>query len=254
MSTYLPDTNVLVNFGKDPKVRALLEKATHAGIKFVLAPSMMTELTVGIVKGGAKFFDRNKEIFVWLQAHSNTILDLPRPFMGKVLGFPSKKSNVETHHYVQRIEMVVNSTTFDEFLVRKDDPGSVWTDIEKSDEIHTAQVEKEFDALEKFATLPPDSFDLAAKFCQQFGTAESHPDPGQFRQHFSAAIEYGETSITKIRNGANPRKNDRGRYGDFQLFFYLADPELSILTGEDFSNDIKVSPQRTRIVGIDSLN
>jgi hypothetical protein len=73
------------------------------------------------------------------------------------------------------------------------------------------------------------------------------------RQHCSAAIEYQEASIAKIRAGAKPRKNDRGRYGDSQLFFYLADPNITLLTSEDFSGDIKQSPQRTRIVGFHAL-
>jgi hypothetical protein len=254
MRTYLPDTNVLIDVGRDPKVRAQVEDATNRGAKFVPAPSMLTELTIGLVKGGAKFFAPNREIFTWLQAHSGAILDLPRPFMGKVLGFASKRSNVETYHYLQRIEMVTKSVTFEEFLARKDEAGNVWTDIEKSDKVHTAQVENEFDALEAFAKLHPGSFDLAERFCRHFGTAESHPNPQEFRRHFSAALEYGETSIAKIRAGANPRKNDRGRYGDFQLFFYLADPDLSILTSEDFSSDIKVSAQRSRIVRLESLS
>ena len=74
-----------------------------------------------------------------------------------------------------------------------------------------------------------------------------------FRERFSAAMEYADTTIARIRAGANPRKNDPGRYGDFQLFFYLADPDIHLLTREDFSSDIKASPQRTRIVGLDSL-
>src|SRR5271169_78948 len=124
MLTYLPDTNVLVDYGRDPAVRARIENAEQAGSKFVLAPSMMTELTVGLVKGGATYFEQNKKIFKWLEAHSGTILDLPLPFIGKIMGFPLKRSNVGPHHYVERIDMVVSSKTFDEFLKRKDDAGS----------------------------------------------------------------------------------------------------------------------------------
>jgi hypothetical protein len=249
MARYLPDTNVLIDMGRDPTVQTKLENAEQGGSKFVIAPSTMTELTVGVVKGGATYFKQNKKIFTWLQTHSDAILDLPGPFIGKTLGFPSKRSHVETHHHVQRIEMVANSQTFDEFLKRKDDAGNVWSDIDKAPQIHKAQVDKEFTALEERAKLPPGTFDVAALFCKYFGC----PDPKLFRQHFSAAVEYGEASIAKIRAGATPRKNDRGRYGDFQLFFYLADPNITLLTSEDFSGDIKQSPQRTRIVRFDAL-
>jgi hypothetical protein len=253
MPAYLPDTNILIDLGRDPAVQTNLENAEQSGSKFVIAPSVMTELTVGVVKGGATYFEQNKKIFTWLQTHSDAILDLPRPFIGKTLGLQSKWSKVETHHYVQRVEMVVNSQTFDQFLKRKDDAGNVWSDIDKAAQIHDGQVDKEFTSLEKLAQLPPGTFDVAAEFCKTFAAGRVCPDPQLFRQHFSAAIEYGETSIAKIRAGAKPRKNDRGRYGDFQLFFYLADPNITLLTREDFSGDIKQSPQRTRIVGFDAL-
>jgi hypothetical protein len=253
MPTYLPDTNVLVDLGRDPAVQTKLENVEQSGSTFVIAPSTMTELTVGVVKGGATYFEQNKKIFAWLYPHSDVILDLPRPFIGKTLGFQSQRGQVETHHHVRRIEMVANSQTFDEFLKRKDDAGNVWSDIDNAAQIHNAQVDKEFAALEKFAKLPQGTFDVAAAFCKTFGAGGVCPDPKLFRQHFSAAVEYGEASIAKIKAGAQPWKNDRARYGDFQLFFYLADANITLLTSEDFSGDIKQSPQRTRIVGLDAL-
>jgi hypothetical protein len=253
MPTYLPDTNVLIDLGRDLAVRTKLHNVEEDGSKFVIAPSVMTELTVGVVKGGANYFEQNKKIFTWLQAHSDAFLALPRPFIGKILGFQSKWSRVETHHHVQRVEMVANSETFDGFLKRKDDAGNVWSDIDKAALIHNTQVDKEFTALEKLAQLPQGTFDVATEFCKTFAAGGVCPDLQLFRQHFSAAVEYGEASIAKIKAGAKPRKNDRGRYGDFQLFFYLADPNVTLLTNEDFSGDIKQSPQRTRIVGFKAL-
>lgn len=253
MATYLPDTNVLIDLGRDPAVQTKLENAEKSGSNFVIAPSTMTELTVGVVKGGATHFEQNKKIFTWLQGHSNAILDLPRPFIGKILGVPSKQSHVETHHQVQRIEMVANSQTFAEFLKRKDDAGNVWSDVDKAPQIHAAKEDEEFTALEKLAMSPKSTVEGLAAFCKTFAAGGVCPDLKLFRQRFSAAVEYYEASVAKIREGAKPWKNDRGRYGDFQLFFYLADPNITLLTGEDFSGDIKQSPQRTRIVGFDAL-
>ena len=254
MPTYLPDTNVLIAFGKDPAVQTKLENAEQSGSKFVIAPSTMTELTPGVVNGGAIYFEQNKKIFTWLLTHSDAILDLPRPFIGKILGFPSKRSHVETHHQVQRAEMVANSQTFDEFLKRKNDAGNVWSDIDKAPQIHAAKVDQEFTDLEQFAKLPQGTVDFVAVLCESFRREGLYPDPTLFRQHFSAAIEYYEASIAKIRGArANPRKNDRGMYGDLQVLIYLADLNITLLTRDRFSGDIKQSPQRTRIVGFDAL-
>ncbi len=75
MPNYLPDTNVLIDLGRDPAVQTKLENAEQSGSKFVIAPSTITELTVGVVKGGATHFEQNKKIFTWLQTHSDAILD-----------------------------------------------------------------------------------------------------------------------------------------------------------------------------------
>jgi hypothetical protein len=253
MPAYLPDTNVLIDLGRDPAVQMKLENAEQGGSNFVIAPSTITELTPGVVTGGVTHFEQNKKIFTWLRTHSDAILDLPIPFIGKILGFPMKGSHVETRHQVQRIEMVANSQTFDEFLQCKDDGGNVRSDIDKAAQIQKVMVNKEITAQEKLARLPQGTFDVAALFCKIYAAGEVCPDPQLFRHHFSAAVEYDEASIAKIRAGANPRKNDRGRYADSQLFFYLADPNITLLTSEDFSGDIKQSPQRARIVGLDAL-
>jgi hypothetical protein len=253
LNTYLPDTNVVINYGKDAAVKAKIDRASVAGSKFVIAPPVLTELTVGVVKGGPTYFAQNKIIFEWLKSQSANILDLPRPFMGKVLGFPSKRSDVDVGHHIQRIELVTEASDFADFLKRKDAAGSLWPDIETSAKVHEQQLDKEFVALQRISKSKPGSYDLAAEFAKTFDVNGKYPDPNTFRSHFSAAMEYGERTITKIRGGANPRKNDPGRYGDFQLFFYLADPSIEILTCEDFSDDIKNSPQRSRIVKLESL-
>ncbi|HEY2363649.1 MAG TPA: hypothetical protein VGK36_21205 [Candidatus Angelobacter sp.] len=253
MNTYLPDTNVIINYGRDPDAKAKIDRASDSGAKFVIAPPTMTELTVGVVKGGPARFAGNKAIFEWLKAQSKNILDLPRPFMGKVLGFPSKKSNLDLIHHVQRIDFVTGASDFADFLKRKDAPDSLWPDIETAARVHEQQLDKEFAALQKLATRPPSSYDVAEEFAKTFAVNGKYPDPKEFRSRFSAALEYVETTIRRIRAGANPRKNDPGRYGDFQLFFYLADPSIELLSCEDFSTDVVNSSQKARIVRFSSL-
>lgn len=252
MKTYLPDTNVFVDLVRRSGVRARLDKAYSEGAQFVIAPPTLTELSVGVVKGGTTHFARNKEIFAWIHAKSSAILELPRPFMVEVLGSSAKLGHVKIHHQVERIELVTSSSSYEEFLERKNAPDSAWTDIDNAAVIHDQKLDEEFDALKRLAALPPGSLDVAAKFCETFN--HPRPDPIVFRERFSAAMEYAETTIQKIRSGANPRKNDPGRYGDFQLFFYLADSDIYLLTSEDFSSDIKTSVQRDRIVGLSSLD
>ncbi len=211
MNVYLPDTNVLIDFGRDLSVRNTLESASRNGFKFVIAPPTLEELARGVMAGGSAHFDENKQVFSWLKTKTCTILDLPRPFMGRVLGSPSKLGDVEIHHYLELIDMIKRSQTLDEFLKRKDEAGSAWSDIDRSLLIHDQVLDREFGALEKIAKLPG-TFDIAAKFCETFGVAGAHPDPRSFRQHFSAALEYAETSLARIRGGAKPRKNHEKVY------------------------------------------
>jgi hypothetical protein len=134
-----------------PRYQSQDRPGCASGSKFVIAPPTMTELTVGVVKGGATWFAQNKVMFEWLKSQSANILDLPRPFMGKVLGFSSKKSDVDVGHHLQRIQFVIEASDFPDFLRRKDAPGSLWPDIETSAAVHEQQLDKEFAALQKLA-------------------------------------------------------------------------------------------------------
>jgi hypothetical protein len=253
MKTYLPDTNVVIDYGRNAGRRARLDRAAVSGSKFVIAPPTLTELMVGVVKGGEFHFAVNKVIFAWLKGHTANMLELPVPFIGDLLGFPSRRSDVTIKHHLQRIDLVTNSADYGDFLKRKDAAGSLWSDVEHSAVVHEQQLDKEYASLAHIAKKKPGSYDLAQAFCKTFEVGGKLPDENLFKDKFSAAMEYAETTIARIRGGANPRKNDPGRYGDFQLFFYLADPALELLTTEDFSSDITRSPQRTRIVKVDSL-
>jgi hypothetical protein len=254
VSTYLPDTNVIIDLAwRNSTVRAKVENAERSGSRFVIAPPVITELAFGVVKGGTKYFEQSLKVFTWLQAHSSNILELPLPFVGDILGFPMRRTQVETQHYRQLIGMIVNSQTFDEFLTLKDQVGSLWTDIDRAPQIHPDKVNDEFTSLEMLARRPPEKVDVAAGLCKAYTPASASVDAMLFRHHFSAAVEYAEAALAKIRGGVNLREKDRGRYGDFNLLFYLADPNISLLTNDGLTGDIKQSPQRTRIVKPDDL-
>ncbi len=113
--------------------------------------------------------------------------------------------------------------------------------------IHEGVLEKELKALEKLGGGL-----IHHRMVKMYGLAGLFPDPDWFATKFSAAIEFTESWVRLVRNGAKPRKNNRGMYIDSQLFWYLADPEMIIVTREDFT-EITVSPQRFRIISFEQF-
>jgi predicted nucleic acid-binding protein len=253
MLEYFLDTNVLIDFGRNPKARAKLENAHQGGRTFLVAPPALIELVRGMVSRGYDRFASDKQVFVWLRTNHFGILELPRPFMARILHSSTPRpSGVEPRHYAEQIEMIAGSASFDEFLQRASAPGSVWRDISRADEIHCAQLNKEFLALERMAEQRRGPT-LAQRLSQLFGAPGCRPKPLIIERQFSAAIEFLESSFSKVRAGAKPRKNDAGLYTDFQLLLYLAARDVNFLTCEDFSSEIRKSPQKARIVHPDSL-
>lgn len=247
MPFLLPDTNVLIDFGRNPSVRTKLESLRNAGRDFRVGPPALIELVRGMVSRGAYAFEQDKEVFKWIRGAP--ILDLPRPFMARILQSQAlPRSTVEPRHYAELIEMAVCAKDLPEFVKMGQGAGNVWGEIGRTNEIHVAEVDKELAALEAMANrtgMP----DLASGLARSFGVNDS----SVVGEHFSAAIEFLLSSLAQIRSGAKPRRNNPGLYVDFQLLFYLADPEITFLTFEDFSNEIRKSPQRVRIVNPDSL-
>lgn len=122
----------------------------------------------------------------------------------------------------------------------------MWRDINQADVIHKSQLDKEHGALSDLAKSGRGR--IANALASQFGTPEARPSEEFVATLFSAAIEFLESSMSKVSTGANTRKNDPGLYVDFQLLFYLGDKNLTFLTKENFEHEIRKSPQRLRIV------
>src|SRR5450759_2850423 len=106
MATYLPDTNVLIGFGRDPTVSEQFDRAIGRGDTFVVAPPVLIELVRGLIRAAA--------------------------------------SGVVPEHYLQLIEMISTSVDLDDFRRKSKADGSVWGDIIEAYEIHEAQLDKEF--------------------------------------------------------------------------------------------------------------
>jgi hypothetical protein len=228
MCSYLPDTNVLVDFGRDLLVRRKIESAAENGADFLIAPPALIELVRGMIAHGHKTFEKDKEVFVWIHAQGHKILDLPRPFMAKILRTSAgKRSDVVPKHYEQLIDMIVRSSNFDEFLERSQTPASVWKEITHSHEIHETVLNREHVALAEHAKERRDKY-LARHLSQTFGAPGCRPNPIIVERRFSAAIEFLESSFAKVRGGAKTRKNDPGLYVDFQLLLYFIAVRLTL--------------------------
>lgn len=249
---FLPDTNILIDYAwRDPVVQARLDKTQQHGTGFVIGPPVLIELVRGLVAQGDKTFLGDQKVFNWLYKQNLTILPLPKPFMAQILGASiPKKSGVEPHHYGQLIETIAKANTFEDFLAQNQNPDSVWNLIGEGNKIHEAELDKEFNALEQLSSR---THNIGNALSRMFGAPGARPNPLIIERRFSAAIEFLQASLYQVHYGARPRKNDPGLYVDFQLLFYLADPEIAFLTEENFSDKIRHSPQRDRIVTIDSL-
>jgi hypothetical protein len=253
MTSFVPDTNIWVHIGKDVGLTTKFEKTLGTGDTFLIAPPALIEVVRGMVRYGKEMFSEDRKTFIWMQTHKCGILDLTRPFMATVLktNLP-KNSGVFPAHYAQLIEMIVNSSKFDEFVERCNSDDSVWKNIESLDQIHEGQIETELRALQDLARQGR-ALDIPKRLANTFGAPGCRPIPMVVSLRFSAAIEYLESVVRKVANGSKPRKNDRGLYVDWQLLMYLARPDVEFLTNEDFSGEISKSSQKARIVKPDML-
>jgi hypothetical protein len=133
------------------------------------------------------------------------------------------------------------------FLKKAEASGSVWKRITDLDSIHEGVLDKELASLSTLAERASVKtlYVHMARTNQLGGLV---PDPDAFEAKFSAAVEFLKSSVLLVRLGANVQKNNRGLYVDNQLFFYLADPKAVVVSNEDFSQEIRKSPQRNRII------
>jgi hypothetical protein len=241
---YILDSNIWIDVAQGKLDCAdVVGKSTR---NVVIAPFMLTELVRGIVKGGERHFSRNKSMIACM-AHCE-ILELPKVFISQILwNVLGGVSKVRPHHYKTLLGLLIGSRTFVDFLRRTEEPDSVWKKMGDLDSIHEGVLDKELRSLGTLA-------DRASVKSLHVHMARTNklggllPDPDTFEMKFSAAVEFLKASVMQVRRGANVLKNNRGLYVDNQLFFYLADPEAVIVSNEDFSQEIRDSPQKDRII------
>jgi hypothetical protein len=241
---YVLDTNIWIDISRGT---LSLADTSKMGINIALAPPVIIELVRGVVKSGGENFARSRALFERIAQLKPEIMQLPGVFVSMALwNVPNGASGVRPEDHNELMNLIIHAKRFSDFLAETEKPGSVWGRMGDIDSIHEDVLETELKSLEKLARASLKA--LPVNLAKLYRCGGLLPDPEYFEQKFSAAIEFLRSSILQLRNGANPRKNDRGLYIDQQLFFYLADPEVAVVTGESFSNKIETSPQAARIL------
>jgi hypothetical protein len=247
---YIPDTNIWVDLTQG-KI-SCQDLSGKANAKVVVAPFMIVELMRATVRSGERYFVNDRAMFRCMVNFE--ILELTKVFIFKrIWNLPGAGiSGVRPDTYKVLLETICGATSFQDFTSKTEAPGSLWKRIPEWDSIHEGVLDKELTALKKIAAEASMN-SLHRHMARLYMLGGLVPDPDDFEQKFSAAIEYLRACVLKLRAGANLAKNDRGLYVDFQMFFYLADPEAVIVSNEDFSGEITKSPQRTRIISFDEF-
>lgn len=247
---YIVDTNLWIDVSRG--TLSCTDLKGKSGINVVLAPPVIIELVRGVVKSAGEHFPRSRSLFRCMTQSQPEILELPKVFVSTILwNVSNRDSGVRPEHYEELMDLLIQARSFTDFLAETEKPGSVWKRIGEIDSIHEGVLEKELKSLERLAGASLAA--LPVNLARLYKRGGLLPNPEFFEEKFSAAIEFLRSSILQVRNGANPRKNDRGMYVDQQLFFYLADPEVAVVSQEDFSNQIKTSPQAARIISYEAF-
>jgi len=206
------------------------------------------ELMKELVKHAGKYFENDKRVFECMATFE--VLPLTQPFIYQRLWgsaeIPAARVVPET--YKTLLQMIVSSASYTEFMEKTKAPGSEWSGAERWNTIHQAELDKQLGFVRKFAEGSHESIAI--------GIAKLHPLKGSLaaedrvENEFSAALEYLRSLVNKVKSGANLPKNDRGAYGDFQILFYLADTNTTIVSNEDFSSEISNAPQKDRMISL----
>jgi hypothetical protein len=246
---YIIDSNIWIDLGQGNL--ACNDVTGKPGVQVVVAPLMIIELVRGIVKGGKPYFSQNRSMIKCMAACD--ILELPKVFMFQILwNVFGGGSGVRPHHYKTLLDLLAGSDTLANFVIKTEETASVWKRIVGLDSIHENVLNKELSAVSTLADRASLNT-LHVHMASMYKLAGMLPDPESFEAKFSAALEFLRSSIVQVRQGANLLKNNRGMYIDQQLFFYLADAEAVVVSKEDFSNEIKISPQKARIISFEAF-
>ena len=258
---FLPDTNIAIAIGKnDSDFEGLKTFLSSTKGRLLLAPPVIVELLVKVLNGQDRCFNINKRPLTRLFALNPEIPELPESF-AQIMFFGSSTFivGVRPWDYRQLLTALERSNSKTDFIARAHDPSVQWKGIQDFPKTHDIQVSRELNNLRRLALQQPKrSFadktadSLSNSAFTKVGDGRSNGvltvDPNEVSHAFSAAFEYLGANIQNVKAGAKPEKNDRGIWVDYNILWYLADPEVTIITLERFHRSIKQSPQASRII------
>ena len=241
---YVLGTNIWLDLTRG-KV-SCADLSSEAPTQVVVAPFVIMELMKETVKHKGKYFDNDKRVFQCMAKFD--VLPLTKVFIYQRLWNSGEEASarVGPENYKKLLQMMVDSGSYAEFIEKTKSAGSEWFQAESWSATHEGVIDKELRAVNQLAKV--DSKSIATGLAKLYPFKGSFPKDDCIEKEFSAALEYLRSVIVKVRNGANLPKNDRGMYVDFQILFYLADPNATIVSNEDFSTEISKSPQKDRII------
>jgi hypothetical protein len=111
---FILDTNVWIDVCRGQLSCDVLRRGRDcSGIEYAWAPPVLIELLVGIATGGDRDFVRNRSMFQAAESLQAEILELPTPFMWKLLWNVSDRnpSRVTPTHYRALVEMLLRTRT-----------------------------------------------------------------------------------------------------------------------------------------------
>lgn len=258
---FLLDTNVAIAVGtRDSDFEGLRTFLLSTNGRLLLGPPVIAELLVKVLNGQNRYFEKNKRPLTRLIALNPEIFELPESF-ARILFFGPNTFivGVRPWHYRELLTVLEASNSKSDFIARAHAPAVQWNRIQNLPTIHNDQVSRELNDLRRLASQQPKRA-FAEKVAESVsngaitGVADGLSngvltvDPNKVSQAFSAAFEYLEANILKVKAGAKPEKNDRGVWVDYNILWYLADPEVTMITLEKFHRSITKSPQASRII------
>lgn len=246
---FLLDTNVATAVGaRDADYQGIRDFLQCSGGGLALAPPVIIELLIKVLNGSDGYFNKNKRALDRLIAFGAKILELPQSF-AKLLFFGPNIfiAGLRADHYPPLLIALSCSHSKSEFIARANQPTVGWKPIEQLPQIHNAEVRQNLLDLRGLASQRSQKT-FGEKVAESLGVGPNKPDPDKVSQAFSAAFEYLQANILRVQGGAKPWRNDRGLWIDYNILWYLADPDITVISSEKFHKAIRKSPQLSRIL------
>jgi hypothetical protein len=249
---FFADTNICSKCQSDAVVRrnwelvkARLESQGHA---YVACPLVLIELLARLIKPEPKHFSRDLKSFLFLADDRDKMLPFPAAFVAKtVLNIESRITKLHAEDFSQMLQCVVSATSRED-LGRGDvdHPGSTLfsygIDFDKiripqelGKQVYARQMQ-----LRRQKGYIPTREDHAEGILSNLQAASTKANVTAIANALDAAFHYQRFLLAEIGPEYDYFKN-ASDWADRQLLYYLADPNMHIVT-----NDAKIKHRCSR--------